>query len=286
MERRERSGVKRRASVVNGIFYPENREALTERLFSWGLKEGSAGTSVGGGQVILAPHGAWNLTGSIAASAFSAAQNLKERSSRPVNRVLLLGTHHHFAEDGIYLSESASFETPLGNIQVDQKLNRKLASCSTTIKINDIPHLSEHSLEVLLPMVKYCFPEAKIVPILMGNGSQALISGLGGALKIVLDEHMEESLIVISSNVSQSSDPDLAESMADEFRSLLENMDTRAYLASFESGGISACGGALVGSLLESGLFDGKSFSALSPFSCSPGENNETVYYGAFVLEN
>ena len=281
MERRERSGVKRRASVVNGIFYPEDREALTERLLSWGLKEGSAGS---GWQVILAPHGAWNLSGNIAASAFSAAQKQRQKSARTVSRVFLLGTHHHFAEEAIYLSESASFETPLGNVSVDQKINRKLASCSTTIRINDIPHLSEHSVEVLLPMVKYCFPEAKIVPILMGKGSKALISGLGGALRIALEDQMEESLVVISSNISQNPDPEKAQFMADEFRFLLENMDAGVYLKRLASGGISACGGALVGALLESGLFDGKHFSALCPFSHSSMENKETVYYGAFAL--
>ena len=283
MKRRGAKRVKRRALVVNGIFYPENRETLKERLFSWGLKEGPNGFG-SRAQAIIAPHGAWNLTGSIAAAAFSAVQQKIGENSRPISRVLLLGTHHHFVEEGIYLSESASFETPLGDIEVDQRLNRELASCTTMIRINDIPHLSEHSLEVLLPMVKYCFPMAKIVPILMRNGNIALVSGLGRALKIVLEKNMEDSLVVISSNVSQATDPVIARHMAEEFCSLLENCDTRTYLTRLSSGGISACGAALIGALLESGLFYGKNFSSLCSFSHSTGENNETVYYGAFVL--
>ena len=285
MGRRGSLRAKRRALVVNGIFYPENRETLKDRLLSWGLKEGSNCSNCSA-QAIIAPHGAWNLTGSIAAAAFSAIQQKIGENSRPISRVLLLGTHHHFVEEGIYLSESASFETPLGDIEVDQKLNRELASCTTMIRINDIPHLTEHSLEVLLPMVKYCFPEAKIVPILMKNGNISMVSGLGRALKIVLENSMEESLVVISSSVSQDPDPVLARQMAEEFCSLLENCDSRTFLTRLSSGGISACGAALIGALMESGLFYGKSFSSLCSFSHSTEENNETVYYGAFVLSD
>ena len=260
--------------MVNGIFYPENPEALASRLASWGLKEDSAAS---GGQAIFVPHGAWDLTGSIAAQAFAAVQ--KNNRKPGFKRVLLLGAYHNPNEEGIYLSESASF---VPGLRVDQKLNRRLTSCSTLIRINDIPHLLEHSLEVLLPLVKYCFPEVKIVPILMSGGRPALISGLARALRISFEECMEESLIVISSTVSQNPDPAAALSMADEFRSILEAMDTRAYLSCLAAGRISACGGALLGALLESGLLEGKQFSSLCPLAQSMEENGETVCYGAF----
>ena len=271
--------LRKRSSVVNGIFYPESPETLTDMLAAWGLTTGSAN----GGQVIFAPHGAWDLTGSIAASAFAAVQKQNGQAGKSIRRVLLLGSCHDSSEEGIFLSESASFEPPQGELQVDQKFNRRLASCSTLIRINDIPHLCEHSLEVLLPLVKHCFPEAKIVPILMSGRRPLLISCLAKALRIILEKHMEESLIVVSSTVSRNSDPDIALSMADEFRSLLEAMDTKAYLSSLAVSRISACGAAVLGALLESGLLDGKHFSSLCPLVQSMGENGETVYHGAFA---
>ena len=269
--------MRKRSPVVDGIFYPESPVSLAAKLSSWGLKEDFPAS---GGQTILAPHGAWELTGDIAASAFAGVQ--KQRGGRNITRVLLLGTHHHADEAGIYLSESASFETPLGGLKVDQGLNQKLASCSTLIRINDVPHLSEHSLEVLLPLVKYCFPNALIVPILMSGGKPALISALAKALKITIEEYIEESLIIISSTISQNADADLAQSMAEEFSALLEDMNARAFLARLAEGRISACGGALMGAMLESGLLGGKHFSALLPMMNGKGEQGETVYYGAF----
>ena len=286
MESIRLTGLAKRAPVVNGIFYPENREVLVRQLDSWGLKEGvfsltgyehSGGAK--GGQAILAPHAAWELTGRLAGCAFAA---LQEDPALTIDRVLLLGTTHNSAEEGIYLSESAFFETPLGDLWVDQKINRELAFCSSHIKIYDIPHLLEHALEVLLPMVKYCYPSAKIVPVLMSGKKPALISCLAKALWIVLEKYAEKSLFVVSSNVSCNNDPALALAMAREFCSHIADMDARNFLACLEAGRISACGGALVASLLESGLMRGRHFSALCPLAQAAGENGNTFYYGAF----
>ena len=260
--------------MVNGIFYPESPRIMASKLAFWGLKPGFEAS---GGQTILAPHGAWDLTGSIAARAFSAIQ--KKNENPVVKRVLLLGTYHNSNDEGIYLSESAFFAPRL---RVDQKMNRNLASCSTSIRVNDIPHLSEHSLEVLLPLVKYCFSEVKIVPILMSGRRPALISSLANALRICLEECMGETIVVISSTVSQNPDPAAALSMANEFRSILETMDTQAYMSSLAAGRISACGGALLGALLESGLLGNNHFYSLCSMSQSIEDGGETVYHGAF----
>ena len=293
MEKEILPGQRRRAPVVNGIFYPDDREALTSHLASWGLKQGSIKTDYGdnqteksasgfGGQAILAPHGAWELTGSIAGKAFAAVQERESKTGRSIARVLLFSTHHNSAKEGIYLSESASFGTPLGDLVVDRILNLKLASCSPHIKIYDIPHLSEHALEVLLPPVKYCFPTAKIVPILMSGTNYRLISDLAYALKTVLGEDTEENLLVISSNISRNPDPDLALSMADSFSGLMSDMDTQSFLFSLTGGRISACGSALMAALLESDLFQGRHFIPLCPMMRATEENGETVYYSAF----
>jgi hypothetical protein len=276
------SRFKRRAAMVNGIYYPENPDVLAEMLSSWGLKAGSAT----GGQAILVPHGNWNLTGDIAASAFKSVQKKAEGpgvKGPNVNRIIIFGANHQYTEEGIYLSESSSFETPQGDLPVDQKLNQLLASCSTLIRTNDIPHLCEHSLEVLLPLIKHCFPGVKIIPILMCGRRPMLISCLAKALRVTFEEHMEESLIVVSSNVSRNFDPALALSMADEFRTILEAMDTRSFLTCLADSRISACGAAILGALLESGLLDGKKFSSVCPLVQNREENGETVCHGAFA---
>jgi AmmeMemoRadiSam system protein B len=274
-------GLRRRSPVVSGIFYPATPEALTSRLASWGLAEGSR-LNFGGGQVIIAPHGAWELTGHIAGAAFETVQKRKGKPKKGISRIFLLGAWHGSDEEGIYLSESAFFETPLGDLLVDQDLNKELASCSTLIRINDIPHLYEHSLEVLLPLVKFCFPKAIIVPILVSGTRSVLISGLAKALRLVLEKDMEENLVVVSSNLSKSPDPALALSMADELGSLLESMNSKAFLSRLAKGGINACGCALIGALLKTELLHGRHFASLCPMEKAIGDKGETVFFGAF----
>ena len=279
--------------MVNGIFYPESCEAITGQLRSWGLKDGSAravpalactakSKLICGEQAILAPHGAWELTGNIAGKAFGAVQEEERETGQPINRVLLISTYHYSADEGIYLSESASFETPLGDIQVDLELNKQMASSSNLVKVYDIPHLSEHALEVLLPLVKFCFPAAKIVPILAAGRGNTLITGLANALKTAAGKNEGKNLFVISSNVSQNPDPAIALSMAEKFSILISNMDTRAFMENLADGSISACGGAIMGALLESELLINKHFSSLCPLVKAIGENGEIVYNGAF----
>ena len=274
-----------RSPVVEGIFYPENPEAVISQIASWGVKEGFH-ASFPGGQVIIAPHGAWDISGKIAGAAFAAAQAGKDGralNGQVIDRVVLLGPCHTPGEEGIYLSESTVFGTPLGDLMVDRRLNRRLASFSPFIKEDDIFHLSEHSLEVLLPLVKYCVPDAKILPVLVHGGAPALISALAGALRAALENCMEKSLIVISSNVSVSRDSALASSLAEEFRAVLPGMDTEGFLARLSDGRINACGGPIIAALLKSGLLAGKRFCALTPLIHETEEDGQTVYYGAFA---
>jgi len=297
------SGVRERYPVVNGIFYPDSPEHIIASLASWGLKQNPGSycsANAAGGKVLIVPHGGWELTGEIAGTAFAGIAPLCKvplreaphhdallcrASSRGISRVIVLGPQHSPGEEGIYLSESASFKTPLGDLFVDQKFNRKMALYSSSITINDIPHLSEHCLEVLLPIIKYCLGGVKIVPVIMNGEKPALISCLAKALALILESHMEESLVVVSSNVSRNKDPALALSMAEEFRSLLLKMNTKTFRARYAQGSISACGGAIVAALLESGLLKGRKFSALTPLSSGVGEEGDTLYYGAFECD-
>ena len=271
----------RRYPVANGIFYPDNALKLKKQLDNWGLKKGEDANS-SGYEFIIAPHGAWNLTGNTLSTAFSALQKESKNPSNPLSTVVLLGSHPNSLEEGIFLSESNFFETPLGQIAVDLKLSKKLVSCSTLIKMNDIPHLIDHSLEVLLPMVKYCFPDVKIIPILISGKKAALISALAGALKIVFNRKVKNSLFIVSSNVSQDKNPVLASFMAEEFTNLLEKMDSEAFNKCLTEGRISASGSVAVAALMESKLFEYRKLNPLSPIEKRKGETGDTVYFGAF----
>jgi AmmeMemoRadiSam system protein B len=273
-----------RSPVVGGLFYPDNKEELNTRLRSFGVARGTGGNAA----AILAPHGAWDISGTIAGAAFSAAGGrMIERDRRKtLSGVVVLGTIHEPAETGLFLSDSDYFETPLGNIPVDFELNQELASCSTLFEINDIPHLQEHSIEVLLPFIRYFFPAVPIIPVLMGSSRHTLISALSRALRIVLEPRMEEILLVISCNLSKNPDDARSRLQAEECIRLLGEGEGEKFISGIYDGRISACGGALVASLLESGLLTDKKARLVSgPLVCAQDEDGQVIYYGALSFE-
>jgi AmmeMemoRadiSam system protein B len=265
--------------MVGSIFYPEDPLELEARLHAFGLERGKGGQA----GVIIAPHGAWSISGKIAAAAFSASGG---RNRGEVSRVILLGPIHNNPRDGLYLSDSDSFQTPLGELPVDQALNAELASCSTAFEINDIPHLREHSIEVLLPLVKFSFPGASIVPILMGGSKPVFIKALAEALRLVLEPIPEDSLLVVSCNYAMNADPGRALQESGICRRLFMEKDADAFSAGVQNKKISPCGGALAAALLESGLVSNmKPADLFSPLVTAKTEGDLTVYFGAFAYE-
>jgi AmmeMemoRadiSam system protein B len=223
----------------------------------------------------------------IAGAAFSAAAGrYGAGQSVGISQVVILGTVHDKKENGIFLSESDAFQTPLGNLPVNRELCEYLLSCNTLFELNDIPHLREHSIEVLLPFIKYYFPHVSIVPILMGNSRQILISTLARALQLVFEPVIEDTLLVVSCNLSMNNNEELARIQAEDCVRLLLGKKTAEFSAGIQTGRISACGGALAASLLESGLVDRLEASFVSEALIhAKGEENKTVYYGAISYE-
>ena len=264
-----------RSPVGAGLFYPEDRGEMLDKLRSFGLNDRRGGWA----QAIIAPHGAWNYSGALVADAFASAI---ERSGK-IRRVVLLGPIHDKRENGLFLSNSHSFYTPLGNIAVDHKVSEELKFNSSFFEINDIPHLAEHSIEILLPFIKYCFPNASIVPILMGQPKAQYIYDLAQALKKVITPMLSETLIVVSCNLSCDANQTTARLSAEECIRLFSERNTHELASAILDGRLNACGGALVVSLFESGLLDKtQTCSVADNLVSAVGAENNTVYYSEF----
>jgi AmmeMemoRadiSam system protein B len=275
---------KGRSPIVSGLFYPDDKALAEARLCSFGLLGGIGGDA----SAIIAPHGAWDISGAVAGAAFTAAAGRVQirRGRKKLSRVVLLGCLHKPVEERLFLSDSDYFVTPLGDLPVDFKVSRELASCNTLFEINDIPHLREHGVEILLPFIKFCFPDVKIIPLLLGSSHPSLISSLGRALHIVLGTRLEDTLIVVSANLSKNADEARSLVQAETCIRLLREHNTEGFIRGLYDGSLSACGGAAAAALLQSGLVAGKTGKLVSgPLVKTKGEENITVYYGGFAFQ-
>ncbi len=89
------------------------------------------------------------------------------------------------------------FATPLGDLNVDRALIDELADFPLFAVLPEV-HRHEHSLEMQLPFVKQAFPEASIVPIIVGMLQDELeICLVAQVLRRYVGEH---DLIIVSSD--------------------------------------------------------------------------------------
>ncbi len=230
-----------REPIVEGIFYPDSEEELLYCIES--LSAASAeprGRAFG----ICAPHAAYEKVGGLMASSFLAA------ADRKVERVVILGPVHRDFIDRIILPESAIFRTPLGESRVDQEAVKALLSCGTIFDRNDIPHLEEQCIEVLLPFSRYHFPEAKIVPVLLGRDSRAAVTALEKALFVAFGGDFSGTLLVVSANFSGGGDIAAGKAEADRIIEHALRGDSDALVAAKVSREISACGVGCLAALL------------------------------------
>lgn len=268
-----------RSPIMDGLFYPEDRAEILAYMENLGLKRGKGGLA----RAIVAPHGAWEVSGSLAGAAFTCAGG--RIGSRSPSRVVLMGPIHD-KKEGIFLTHSDSFQTPLGDIAVDLEASGWIESYSPLFQVNDIPHLHEHSIEVLLPFVKYYFPDASIIPILMGRPREQYISVLAGALRAVFEPVMDDTLLVVSFNLALHSNEDAAHDIADDCRQLFDEGKYRELSLALKNGRISSCGGALLAALLQSSLVDkARPRIASDPLVHTQNRHGKTVFYSAFSFE-
>ena len=115
---------------------------------------------------IISPHAGYIYSGLIAAIGFCTLGK-KGNISDPefTGTIIIIAPGHKTPYSSVSVCE---WETPLGNIKTDEQLANAISEQSG-ISINEQVHLHEHGIEVILPFIKYRFPNAHIIAIQLGN---------------------------------------------------------------------------------------------------------------------
>jgi len=274
---RDTEEIRIRETIVDGIFYPENPSRLRDDVTDL-LTANIPDTECTG---VLVPHAAFTFSGKYAGAGIAALSRTPD-----VETIVILAPVHRDPSDGVFLPESGFFRTPLGTVPVDTDLVDELAECSTKVSINDIPHLDEHCIEVILPFVQVQFPSAKIVPILLGKPTQSAVKALASALNIVFTDRQEATRFIVSSNLTGTFMPDEAIQQADHFLSLISEGSWDELAPLLLADEISACGAACAGALFLglSKILDFKPEIIADSRSEAPGHVEKQVIYAALNL--
>ncbi|MCK4705334.1 MAG: AmmeMemoRadiSam system protein B [Gammaproteobacteria bacterium] len=201
-----------RPAAVADMFYTGNPAQLQAEIQSM-LAEASITAPVP--KAIIVPHAGYIYSGPIAASAFAQLIPAKDK----IHRVVLLGPCHRVALSGLATSSADYFETPLGSIPIDRELSDQLLQLPQVHEL-DLTHAQEHSLEVQLPFLQHVLNEFTLLPLVVGDARGADVHEV---LEAVWGG--DETLIVISSDLSHFHDYNTAQSMDAATCKAIETLD-------------------------------------------------------------
>lgn len=189
-----------KSAVFAGSFYPDKPDELTNLLNSYKLEEKVDYKS----KAIIVPHAGVYYSGYSAMAGF---QRLE-----PNENIFIIAPSHHHSFNNIALPEYTYFDTPLGSLEVNNRLIKDIVSRFPCMLSNEVFD-NEHSIEVQLPFIQNIFcpqiqsaidfvkglkkmgRKPKIIPVLVGNCDYRLISDL-------ISAYWENSSFVISSDLS------------------------------------------------------------------------------------
>jgi MEMO1 family protein len=226
-----------RKPVYAGSFYPADKGMLEKKIDSF-LKEAESKCEKINAPLmgIMVPHAGYEYSGQVAAYAYS---QLKGRSYKTV---IIIGSSHRMPFRGISISPSGTWATPLGKVEIDQKAAQTLMEQCKAIKIFSPAFEQEHSLEVQLPFLQKTLKSFRIVPILIGSIDTDDYRTLSDALMKIQRQNQNETLIVVSSDMSHYHTYNKANQMDEPALKEIEALNTDRLLDGLNNGGYELCG--------------------------------------------
>lgn len=258
-----------RPPAVAGLFYPDDPAALERTVRA--LLEAADEAAGPPPKALVVPHAGYVYSGPVAASAYRRLRPARGR----VRRVVLLGPAHRVPVAGLALPEAEAFATPLGRVPVAADAAARLADLPQVVR-SEAAHALEHSLEVQLPFLQVVLGEGfDLVPLVVGDADDEAVAEVlerlwGG----------EETLVLISSDLSHYLDLDAARRLDARTRAAVEALDPAAV------GRDQACGRVPLRGLLR--LAGARGLRAvtldLRTSGDTAGPADRVVGYGAFAF--
>lgn len=135
-----------RKPAVSGFFYPQTKQDLLFMLKSFFQKTKKILRKNNQIKALIVPHAGYIYSGQTAAWGYAQLPKFKNQ------QFVLIGPSHHFVFDGLCGSTNEFWQTPFGIVK-----QLVINNPRPKIFFDNKPHAPEHSLEVQLPFLQYCF---------------------------------------------------------------------------------------------------------------------------------
>ena len=264
---------------VSGQFYPgtekDIRAFMDEAWSRAGSLEGRDRV-----EVLVSPHAGYRYSGWVAAFGY------KSLEKSQYSTIIMIGPSHFHSYAGASIWPKGQFETPLGLVPVDEELAAKLMAIDKDLTDYPTAFSPEHSLEVQLPFIQRDFPNAKIVPILMGNPEPAVCINLAKAINEIVGSR-KDILVLISTDLSHYHPASVARPMDLGTIKTIIDKDVEGFWQGISSGKMEACGFTSVATGMLYAKMRGLNGVELLRYANSgdaTGDNSKVVGYSSIVF--
>lgn len=181
-----------RQPAVADHFYPGSPEALARAVNAL-LPSNNQDVDRQKALAVVLPHAGYVYSGALAATTLNSVIIPKT--------VILIGPNHRGQGGPVALS-TATWNMPFGKVEADKELCELILQQSLSIKVDELAHRYEHSLEVQLPFLQTLQKNLSIVPLTVSRISYALCEEIAGALARAITLSARDILIVASSDMN------------------------------------------------------------------------------------
>jgi AmmeMemoRadiSam system protein B len=173
------------------------------------------------------------------------------------------------------------WETPLGQVEIDQETADAISKTSDIIDLDDRAHLYEHSIEVQLPFLQYVLKSKfDFVPICMMMQDLETSAEVGKAVGQALQG--KDALVIASSDMTHYEPSDVAKRKDQVAIDAILALDDTKLQETIESERMTMCGHGPVASAIAASKILGAKAARLLGYSTSgdiTGDNSAVVGY-------
>jgi AmmeMemoRadiSam system protein B len=265
-----------RKPVVAGQFYPASASELKRMLKGMVAEKAKREEAIG----LISPHAGYIYSGPVAGAVISRI--------RFKDTFIIMGPNHSGMGRPFSIMTEGSWQTPLGEVEIDSGMGKKILAHSKYLEEDMAAHLQEHSIEVQLPFLQYFKAEFKLVPIVLAYGGADIYKEIGRALAKAVKESGNKAVIIASSDMTHYEAQASAQRKDTQAIEAILKLDEDELLKRVEKLDISMCGYAPAVSLIVAAKELGAKGAELVKYQTSgdtSGDYSSVVGYAGIIIK-
>jgi AmmeMemoRadiSam system protein B len=265
-----------RNPVVAGQFYPASASELKRMLKGMVAEKAKRQEVIG----LISPHAGYIYSGAVAGATIS---RIKFKET-----FIIMGPNHTGSGKPFSIMTEGRWKTPLGEVEIDSALAKKILASSRYLEEDSLAHLGEHSIEVQLPFLQYFSTEFKLVPIMLAHAGGAIYKEIGKELAKAVKESGRKVVIIASSDMTHYESQASAQRKDTQAIEAVLKLDEDELLKRVEEFDISMCGYGPAVSLIAAAKELGAKGAELVKYQTSgdtTGDYSSVVGYAGIIIK-